>query len=288
MTRVMRGLSLSLLLAAGIEAMAAMTPAQLADPAFPYRKQYLSIDVLSTQELAQRFQDVVVVDVRSKYEYETVHIKGAVNLPLESKDFVERARQLRQQSGKPLVFYCNGVTCRKSYDAAVIALTGRIEGCYAYDAGVFDWAKAHPELTVVLGKSPIEPGDLISDEAFKARLLAPKDFEARIGPNAIVLDVRDRRQRDTPLFPFREQRVPLDNREGINKVVEQAKREGKTLLIYDAVGKQVQWLQYQLERAGLKDYYFMKGGAQGYWEAKFGKVVLGEGKGKGDKAPAKE
>ncbi len=286
MTNLAQALAALVLLATAYEATAVMTRAQLADPAFPYRKQYLSVDVLSTDELAQRFGDVVVVDVRSKYEYETLHVKGAVNIPLEAKDFTDRVRQLRQTTGRPVVFYCNGVTCRKSYDAAVVALTARIDGCYAYDAGVFAWAKAHPELTVVLGKSPIKPGDLISSEAFEARLLAPKDFEARIGANSIVLDVRDRRQRDTPLFPFREQRVPLDNREGINKIVEQAKREGKTLLIYDAVGRQVRWLQYQLERAGLKDYYFMKGGAQGYWDAKFGKVVLGEGK--GGKAPAKK
>ncbi len=265
----------SMLVAPGV--LAAMTAAQLADEAFPYRKQYLPVDVLSTEELAGRFQQVVVVDVRSRYEFETLHIKGAVNIPLGSKDFVERIRRLRQETGKPLVFYCNGGTCRQSYHAAVVALNAHIEGIYVYGDGVFAWAKAYPALTVALGKNPIEPKDLISEEQFKARLLAPKDFESRVGKDAIVLDVRDRRQRDNPLFPFKELRVPLDDRAGIERVVEQAKREGKTLLIYDAVGKQVQWLQYQLERLGLEKYYFMKGGAEGYWEAKFGKVVMGEG-----------
>jgi rhodanese-related sulfurtransferase len=259
--------------------LAAMTPAQLADPAFPYRKQYLPVDVISTEELARRLHEVVVVDVRSQYEFETLSIKGAVNIPLGSKDFVERLRPLRAQSGKPLVFYCNGVTCLKSYDAAVIALDARIDGCYAYDAGVFAWAKAHPESTVALGKTPIEPKDLISEDDFKARLLAPKDFESRIGKDSIVLDVRDPRQRDNPLFPFKEWRVPLDDRAGIERVVELARRENKTLLIYDAAGHQVRWLQYRLERQRFKNYYFMKGGAQGYWEAKFGKIGLGGGEG---------
>lgn len=278
MTNLTQAVAVLWLLAAAFEATAAMTPAQLADPAFPLRKQYLPVDVISTDELKNRFDEIVVVDVRSRYEYETLHIKGAVNIPLESTDFTDRVRQLRSTSGKPVVFYCNGITCRKSYDAATVAITARIDGCYVYDAGVFAWAKAHPELTVLLGKNPIAPGDIISSQAFEARLLAPKDFEARIGPHSIALDVRDRRQRDTPLFPFREQRVPLDDREGINKLVEQARREGKTLLIYDAVGRQVPWLQYQLERAGFKDYYFMKGGAQAYWEYKLGKVSLGGGK----------
>ncbi|MDX1803386.1 MAG: glycerol-3-phosphate 1-O-acyltransferase, partial [Alcanivorax sp.] len=39
-----------------------------------------------------------------------------------------------------------------------------------------------------------------------------------------------------------------------------------TLLIYDAVGKQVRWLQYMLEAEGVKDYYFMQGGAKSFYE----------------------
>jgi hypothetical protein len=33
------------------------------------------------------------------------------------------------------------------------------------------------------------------------------------------------------------------------------------------VGKQVRWLQYELEKAGLKKYYFMKKGASGYYDS---------------------
>ncbi len=36
--------------------------------------------------------------------------------------------------------------------------------------------------------------------------------------------------------------------------------EGKTLYIFDAVGKQVKWLQYHLEKEGVSDYYFLKKG----------------------------
>jgi rhodanese-related sulfurtransferase len=249
---------------------------------FPYRSQYIDVTVVELDELHKRFKDVVIVDVRSEYEYETLHIKGAINIPLDRK-FVDKVRELRLKTDKPIVFYCNGKTCRKSYDAVLKTLSARIPDCQAYDAGVFDWAKAYPDLTVLVGKSPMKPGDLLSSEDFKSRLLAPKEFAAQIDGRVIVLDVRDRVQRDSPLFPFKESRAQLDETAKIDQAIDQAKREKKTLLIYDAVGKQVQWMQYHLEAKGLKDYYFMKGGAQAYWDATLGKVSLGDKKDEGKK-----
>jgi rhodanese-related sulfurtransferase len=252
---------------------------------FPMRVRYPDVDVISTVDLAKKYDSVVIVDVRTKYEYDTLHIKEAIHLPLGT-GFGDKVAALRVKSGsKPIVFYCNGKTCHKSYEASVLATHARVSNTVAYDAGIFDWAKAQPERTVLRGRSPIKPSDLISGEDFKARQIEPKDFAARVGSNAIVLDVRDRRQRDTALFPFKEQRAQLDEAQKLDAIIDEAKAKNKTLLVYDEVGKQVQWFQYQLESKGLKNYYFMKGGAQAYFDDTLGKVVLG-GEGKA-KAPAK-
>lgn len=250
--------------------------AHAADEEFPLRSRYPDVEVLSTEALNQRFSDVLVIDVRSKYEFETLHIKDAVNVPLTT-GFGEAMLKLRAQHNKPFVFYCNGKTCHKSYDAALLAAKARLDQLYAYDAGIFDWAKAQPERTVLLGKSPINPDNLISDDRLKARLLAPKDFVAKVNDKALVLDVRDRAQRDSALFPFKEARAQLDEMKKIDVVIDQAREQKKTLLVYDQTGKQVQWFQYYLESKGIKDYYFMKGGAQGHFDAMYGKVVLGSG-----------
>lgn len=256
-------------------------PSKEATPtAFPLRPQYIDVAVLETRELRARFNDVIVVDVRSQYEYETLRIQNALLLPVTEKNFVQEVRRLRESTAKPIVFYCNGKTCRKSYDAALMAQSARIPNVFCYDAGVFDWAKAHPEQTALLGRTPINPNALIDDERFKERLLSPKNFAARAQGSALILDVRDRAQRDSPLFPFRELRAQLDEKEKIDAAIEQAKKENKTLLVYDAVGKQVQWIQYHIEGKGLKDYYFMKGGAQAHWDATLGKVSLGTAKAK--------
>ena len=245
---------------------------------FPYRSHYIDVTTVELADLHKRVKDVVIVDVRSEYEYNTLHIKDAINIPL-NRSFIDNVRKLRAETSKPIVFYCNGKTCRKSYDAVLKTQSARIPNCEAYDAGVFDWAKAYPELTVLVGKTPIKPTDLLSSDDFKARLLAPKDFAAKAkeAHKVIILDVRDRVQRDSPLFPFQEQRAQLDEAAKIDHAIEQAKQEKKTLLVYDAVGKQVRWMQYHIEAKGLKDYYFMNGGAQSYWDTRLGKVTLGGG-----------
>jgi len=269
-----------LLLATVLAWVSSVAHANAPSQEFPYRVRYPDVTVMSTAELAKRLTQVVVIDVRSKYEFETLHVKGAINIPLKT-DFGTKVAALRKEHNKPFVFYCNGKTCHKSYDAVLLADKARLDQLYAYDAGIFDWAKAHPDNTVLLGNSPIQPADLISGDAFKARLLEPKDFESRVGNKSIVLDVRDLRQRDRALFPMREQRAQLSESKKLDAVIAQARAEKKTLLVYDEVGKQVQWFQYYLERKGLKDYYFMKGGADGHFNAIYGKVVLGgEEKGK--------
>jgi rhodanese-related sulfurtransferase len=67
----------------------------------------------------------------------------------------------------------------------------------------------------------------------------------------------------------------MDETVRIDAVINQARREKKVLLVYDAVGRQVEWFQYHLESRGLKDYYFMKGGAQAYVDMK-GKTVASQ------------
>ena len=76
------------------------------------------------------------------------------------------------------------------------------------------------------------------------------------------------------MFPFKENRAELADMNSIRQYVKEAKASGKTLLVYDKVGKQVRWFQYFLEREGVKNYYFMKGGSEGYYEAKLGKFQI--------------
>jgi len=177
----MRTIPMKRLLWALFLAMSGLAPslANAANEEFPMRVRYPDVQVISTVDLAKQFNEVLVVDVRSKYEFDTLHIKDAVNIPLET-GFGEKVLKLRAKNNKTFVFYCNGKTCHKSYDAVLLAAKARLDNVFAYDAGIFDWANAQPEKTVLLGRSPIVPANLIDEKSFKARLFETRDFAARV------------------------------------------------------------------------------------------------------------
>lgn len=240
----------------------------LAPKEFPGRDLYPLIPYLEIDDLYNKFDDVVIVDVRSNYEFETLRIKGALNIPLSSITFVQDMRNLRDKDPRPIVVYCNGKTCMKSYKAVEKCAVNKIDNVHAFDAGIMDWARTYPKQSVLLGKNPVNPKKLISKDEFRRHLLSPDQYGERVASSsAIVLDVRDRFQREgLSLFVGRERRAYLDDTKTLDRYINKAKRENKTLLVHDAAGKQVQWLQYYLKDKGLKNYYFMQGGTSAYYE----------------------
>lgn len=236
---------------------------------FPGRERYPTIPYISITDLQKEKDKVIIVDVRSAYEHKTLRIKGALNISVSSKSFVDDMKQLRKNNaGKKIIVYCNGKTCMKSYKAALKCKRNGIKNVISYDAGIMDWAIKYPDQSVLLGESPIDPKKIISKKTFKTYLISPEKFEQKIGAgNVLVLDTRDQFQRNaTGLFAGKEKRVYINDATGLDKYIAQANREGKTLLIYDEVGKQVRWLQYYLEGKGADSYLFMKGGVREYYK----------------------
>lgn len=241
--------------------------ASAADSEFPGRTTYPDVKVIELDALKKILSNVIVVDVRSDYEYRTLRIKGAINIPVSAKTFVDNIFKLRETTDKPIVFYCNGKTCMKSYKAAQKCALAKIKNVKAYDAGIMDWAKRYPQDSLLLEKPLNNPKLLISKSQFQKHLLDPDQFANKVASEKyIVLDVRDRFQRDAlALFPGRENRAYLDQTKKLDRYIQRAKKERRTLLIYDAAGKQVRWLQYYLEYKNVRDYFFMNGGARAYY-----------------------
>jgi rhodanese-related sulfurtransferase len=141
---------------------------------------------------------------------------------------------------------------------------------HAFDAGIFDWAKAHPDEATLLGNSPVNVAHLIPKANLKKRFISPNDFSDRATSardKHMIIDVRDKFQRaGVGFYPGIERWASLDQQQKLQKYVQKAIKQKRTLLIYDEVGKQVRWLQYALEKAGAKNYYFMHKGAKGYYK----------------------
>lgn len=268
------GLHLSSLMKLVLPAMVgalALATAHAQDSEFPGREKYQTVKVITTADLRAQREQYLVIDVRSKFEYETLQITNSLLLPLSNPDFAKVIPELwskvKGQGIKGIVFYCNGKTCFKSYKAAVKAQKAGVNDVLAYDAGIFDWAQAHPDQAALLGESPLDPSKLISKADFEARCLQPQEFAKRVSRSTSVLDVRDPHQSGgVALFTGFQRSIELKDMDKIKRFVQRAMLRGKTVMAYDNVGKQVRWLQYYFEQLKVPEYHFMCGGAKKFFE----------------------
>ncbi len=233
------------------------------DESFPGRDKYPDIPYISLNDFYMGYinNQYAVVDARSNFEFHVIHIKGAVNISVNADDFFSKINDFSQQTSKTIVFYCNGRRCMKSFKAAE---KSKLLNVLVFDAGVFEWSVAHPELSVLLDKSPMDPDDIISKNKLKEHIVPLKKFESMI-KDSVLIDIRHfKERRGTGLFLLADKSVPLDNKKKLERYINKALINNKTLLAYDNSGKEIRWLQYYLEEKGMTDYYFMQGGAKYY------------------------
>ncbi len=237
--------------------------------AFPLRLIYPKVKVIEIDELTTKLKLFTVIDVRSPLEYSVMHIKDAINIPTSDTKFVDTVKQAVANNGnKTAVFYCNGHRCHHSYEAG----KRMNQDSFTFDGGINDWAEKNPQLTILFDK-PFDPKFLITQAQFDAKSLPPIDFmkKATADSSAIILDVRENFQLDgITIFPGREIRVGMD-KEKLTKIINTAKAENKALFIFDDSGARVWLLQYFLEDRGVKNYYFLQRGTDGYLQMIQGK-----------------
>jgi UPF0176 protein len=82
--------------------------------------------------------DVVIVDVRSDYEYNVGRFKNAVTLDMENfRDFPERVEKLKEFKDKKILTYCTGgVKCEK---ASAYLLEQGFENVYQLHGGIIKY-----------------------------------------------------------------------------------------------------------------------------------------------------
>ena len=226
---------------------------------FPLREKYPEVPIIEINDLFQQYENVVIVDVRSRLEFSTVHISKALHVALSNILYVDLIKNIRRSNPqRKLVLYCNGHSCAKSYKATKKAIGAAIDNVFAFDAGIFDWATTYPGKTTLLGESPADINKIISKAEFNSVL---KDYSFLLllsqKDDVMVIDIRDRFQMGfTP--PFKNvKRIKLDSLLAKFMIGE---LKDKKLIFIDAVGKQIRWLQYYLKEFGYTDYMFLRGG----------------------------
>ncbi len=236
---------------------------------FPYRDQYPEVPTIELQELKKGYDqgEIVILDVRSEMEYDVIHPKNSKHISLAKEGFLTKIQQLaKEHPNKRIACYCNGITCLKSYEAVKKAKEAGISDVYAFDAGIFEWAKAYPKDTLLLGKEIENPKrQLIPEKVFQKQCVSFATFIKKASDeDSVVVDVRSPIQRTQSLPGLKDVKViekSCDN--FISDVVKKERMKDKTLLIFDQVGKQVKWLMYYMADNRYTDYYFLRGGAAG-------------------------
>ncbi len=109
-------------------------------------------------------QGLVVVDARNPEEYQEVHIKNAINIPV--KQFKDYSHLLPPDKSTQIVFYCNGVKCGKSKKAAKKALEMDYRNILVYAEGMPVWEESGlpiftgPDYEKRIETTKISPPDL--------------------------------------------------------------------------------------------------------------------------------
>ena len=241
---------------------------------FPLREKYPDVKPITLEDLNANYDSTIIVDVRSKDEFDVIHVKKAEHVQVTKASFLADLEKVRGKNDSTnIAFYCNGHTCAKSYKAADKANGAGFKNIYCFDAGIFEWASTYPEQSALLGNSPVDPAKLIGKADLNAKKIDWAEFAAKAAEkNALVVDIRDpfQRAKDSSLDQNKNvnlkgiRNIPLDR---LTKLLAKGEFKNKQLLIFDAVGKQVRWLQYYLEEGGYTDYAFLAKGVLGAAEA---------------------
>lgn len=106
--------------------------------------------VISSEQLKMLLEKkqagLVLIDARTPQEYQEVHIKDAVNIPLGKLEKDSSLFNFSKEAG--LVFYCNGIKCGKSGKSALIARSLGYKDISIYSDGMPVWEeKGYPLVT---------------------------------------------------------------------------------------------------------------------------------------------
>ena len=88
--------------------------------------------------LASNIPDLVIIDSRISSDRNHGYIDGSISLPDTDTSCTTLANKLASQTS-PVLFYCNGVKCKRSVNAIKIALDCGYTNIYWFRGGFEEW-----------------------------------------------------------------------------------------------------------------------------------------------------
>ena len=207
--------------------------AQAAGPEF----KVITADQL--KNMLDEKKDIILIDARTKEEYQEAHIAGAISVP--EKNFDESASVLPSDKNAFLVFYCNGVKCGKSKKAAVKADAKGYKNILIYGEGFPVWEEKGykivpgPDYEKKIETTKVKPSEL--------KTL----IESKSG-DIVVVDVRDESE-------FKEGHIPSAINIPVEKFASRSEvlPKGKKIIVYCNAGGRSYTAYRKLMKLGYTD-----------------------------------
>jgi rhodanese-related sulfurtransferase len=95
-------------------------------------------------ELIGSIDNLVVVDARKDSDHQKGWIEGSKALP-NTETNPDSLAKVVPDKAQPVLFYCNGIKCGRSYESAKVALAAGYSKVYWFRGGMEEWeAKGLP------------------------------------------------------------------------------------------------------------------------------------------------
>ncbi len=112
------------------------------DTGFRAPQEVKGTKTVSAAEVKQHHEaGGVIVDVRNPRLYARRHIPGALHLNF-SNSYNEKALSEVVKKDQPVVIYCSGVKCSRSYRASAMAVDWGYEKVLYFRGGIVEWRDA--------------------------------------------------------------------------------------------------------------------------------------------------
>lgn len=154
-------------------------------------KGYENIDGKQTEKLLNSDKDVLIIDVRSEYEYEKGHLLNAINLPYDDDDFKSELNEIIDYKDKIVLVYCR--SGNRSEKAAVKLVDNGFKNVKNVTDGVDEYDYKLVKVDNITGR---EAEKMINDDKHDKDLIIldvrePKDFNNGHLLNAINIPIED-------------------------------------------------------------------------------------------------
>ncbi len=139
-----------------------------------------SLDAEKFKTAIETVENIQVIDVRTAEEFQSGHLKNAINIDINSNDFIEKAGQLYKEM--PVYVYC--LSGKRSLKAANELSALGFKNIVNLDGGIKEWkSKGYeitaPEVAISNNSGTINNKDVSTfKEAIKGDKLVMVDFNA--------------------------------------------------------------------------------------------------------------